>query len=116
MTYCLPVMIWTYCSSLSILGLLQKSYIEKVLKRIGMQDCKPGDTPVTKGDKFSLGQRPENDFEIKKMQKIPYASVVGSLMYAQVCTRLDIAYIVGMLGRYLSNPGMDHWKGTKRVI
>ena len=42
------------------------------------------------------------------MQKIPYASVVGSLMYAQMCTRSDIAYIVGMLGRYLSNPGMDH--------
>ncbi|XP_034684099.1 secreted RxLR effector protein 161-like [Vitis riparia] len=50
------------------------------------------------------------------MQKIPYASVVGSLMYAQVCTRPDIAYIVGMLGRYLSNPGMDHWRAAKRVM
>ena len=37
-------------------------------------------------------------------------------MYAQVCTRPDIAYIVGVLGRYLSNPGMDHWKATKRVM
>ena len=50
------------------------------------------------------------------MQKIPYASVVGSLMYAQVCTRPDISFIVGMLGRYLSNPGMDHWKAAKRVL
>ena len=50
------------------------------------------------------------------MQKIPYASVVGSLMYAQVCTRSDIAHIVGMLGRYLSNPGLDHWKAAKRVM
>ncbi|XP_073049650.1 secreted RxLR effector protein 161-like [Primulina eburnea] len=50
------------------------------------------------------------------MQKIPYASAVGSLMYAQVCTRPDIAYIVGVLGRYLSNPGMDHWKAAKRVM
>ena len=50
------------------------------------------------------------------MQKIPYASVVGSLMYAQVCTRPDIAYIVGMLGRYLSNQGLDHWKAAKRVM
>jgi len=50
------------------------------------------------------------------MQKIPYALAVGSLMYAQVCMRSDIAYIVGVLGRYLSNPGMDHWKETKRVI
>ena len=50
------------------------------------------------------------------MQKIPYASVVQSLMYAQVCTWPDIAYIVGVLGRYLSNPGMDHWKATKKVM
>ena len=94
--------------SRSIIGLSQKSYIEKVLKRFGMQDCKQGDTLVAKGEKFSLGQCLKNDFEIKEMQKIPYASVVGSLMYAQVCRRSDIAYIIGMLGRYLSNPGMDH--------
>ena len=50
------------------------------------------------------------------MQKIPYASAVGSLMYAQVCTRPDIAYIVGVLGKYLSNPGMGHWKAAKRVM
>ena len=81
-----------------------------------MQDCKPGDTPVSKGDKFSLCQCPKNYLETKEMQKIPYASAVGSLMYAQVCTRPDIVYIVGMLGRYLSNPGMDHWKAAKQVM
>ena len=102
--------------SRGILGLSQKGYIEKVLKRFGMQNSKPGDTPVAKGDKFSLNQCPKNDLEVKEMQKIPYASAVGSLMYAQVCTRPDIAYIVGMLGRYLSNPGMDHWKAAKRVM
>ena len=48
------------------------------------------------------------------MKRTPYASVVGSLMDAQVCTRLDIAYIIGMLGKYLSNLGMDHWKAVKR--
>ena len=41
------------------------------------------------------------------MKKIPYESTVGSLMYAQVCTQPDITYIVGVLGRYLSNLGMD---------
>ena len=73
-----------------------------------MKDCKPGDTPVAKGDKFSLKQCPQNDLEKDAMKDIPYASVVGSLMYAQVCTRPDIAFITGMLGRYLSNPGMKH--------
>jgi hypothetical protein len=81
-----------------------------------MQDSKPIDTPVVKGDKFSLNQCPKNDFEEKEMQKIPYASAIGSLMYAQVCTHPDIAYITGMLGRYLSNPGLEHWKAAKRVM
>ncbi|KAG8483132.1 hypothetical protein CXB51_022089 [Gossypium anomalum] len=102
--------------SRGILRLSQKNYIDKVLKRFGMQNCRPGDTPVTKGDKFSLTQCPKSNLEIQEMQKIPYASAVGSLMYDQVCTRPDIAYIVGMLGRYLTNPGIDHWIAAKRVM
>ena len=81
-----------------------------------MQDCKLGDTLVAKGDKFSFNQCSKNDFEVKEMQKIPYASAVGSLMYAQVCICRDIAYIIGMLGRYLSNLGIDYWKATKKVM
>ena len=53
--------------SQGILGLSQKSYIEKVLKRFGMHDCKPGDTPVSKGDKFSLNLCPKNDIKAKEM-------------------------------------------------
>ena len=79
-----------------------------VLKRYGKYDCKLGDTPVSKEDKFSLSQCPKNYFEKNEMQKIPYTSAVGSLIYAHVCTRPDIAYIVGMPGRYLSNLGIDH--------
>ena len=79
-----------------------------------MQECKFGDTPVTKGDKFSLKQCPKGNLKIQEIQKFPYASAVGSLMHAQVCMRPDIAYIVGVLGKYLSNPGMNHWKATKK--
>ena len=50
------------------------------------------------------------------MKNIPYASVVESIIYAQVCTRPDIAYAVGMLSRYQSNPGMGHWRATKKVL
>nr|KYP38279.1 Retrovirus-related Pol polyprotein from transposon TNT 1-94 [Cajanus cajan] len=89
-----------------IIRLSQENYIDKVLDRFGMKDSKPGDTPIAKGDKFSLKQCPNNDLERNEMQKIPYASVVRSLMYVQVCTRPDIAFIMGVLGRYLSNPGM----------
>ncbi|KAL4342439.1 hypothetical protein GQ457_08G014610 [Hibiscus cannabinus] len=59
---------------------------------------------------------PKNEFEREQMKNIPYASVVGSLMYAQVCTRPDIAFAVGMLGRYQSNPGIDHWRAAKKVL
>ena len=50
------------------------------------------------------------------MQNIPYASAIGSLMYAQVCMHSDIAFIAGLVGRYLSNPGLDHWKATKWMM
>ena len=114
-SFVLGIQIQRDCSRGS-LGLSQRSYIDKVLKRFGMQDSKLGDTPVAKGDKFSLNQCPKNNLKVKEMRKIPYALVVGSLTYAQACTHPDIVYIVGMLGRYLSNPGMDHWKAAKRVM
>jgi Reverse transcriptase (RNA-dependent DNA polymerase) len=91
-----------------ILGLSQQAYIHKILKRYGMKNCKPENTPVAKGDKFSLDQCPKTELEKSEMHQISYASLIGSLMYDQVCTRSDIAYITRMLGRYLSNPGMNH--------
>ena len=50
------------------------------------------------------------------MSKVPYASAVGSLMYAMVCTRPDIAHAVGVVSRYMSNPGKEHWEGVKWIL
>lgn len=50
------------------------------------------------------------------MQKVPYVSAFESLMYAQVCPRPDIAFIVDMLGRYLGNSGVNQWMAVKRVL
>ena len=50
------------------------------------------------------------------MKNIPYASAVGSLMYAQVCTRTDITFVVGMLERYQSNPGVDNQRVAKKML
>lgn len=50
------------------------------------------------------------------MSRVPYASVVGSLMYAMVCTRPDIAHAVGVLRRYMSKLGNEHWTTVKRVF
>jgi len=81
-----------------------------------MKDCSPSIAPIVKGDRFNLSQCPKNDLEKEQMHNIPYASVVGSIMYAQVCTRPDIAFAVGMLGRYQNNPGMDQWRAEKKVL
>ena len=102
--------------SRGILGLSQETYINKILERFWMKDCSPSVAPIMKGDKLSLNQCPKNNLENESMKNIPYASVVGSLMYAQVCTRPDIAYAVGVLGRYQSNPGVDHWRAAKKVM
>ena len=50
------------------------------------------------------------------MSHVPYASAVGSLMYAMVCTRPDIAHAVGVLSRFMSNLGKEHWTPVKRVF
>ncbi|GJU64837.1 retrovirus-related pol polyprotein from transposon TNT 1-94 [Tanacetum coccineum] len=102
--------------SRGILGLSQRAYIDKILKKYSMQNCSPTVAPVVKGDKFGAYQCPKNKLEQEEMRLKPYASVVGSLTYAQVCTRPDIAYITGMLGRYQSNPGKEHWKAAKKVL
>ena len=44
------------------------------------------------------------------MALVPYASAVRSLMYAMVYTRPDIAHAVGVVSRYMANPGKEHWK------
>ena len=73
-----------------------------------MQSCSSGKAPIVKGDRFSKGQCSQNDIERDYMKAISYSLVVGSLMYVQVCTRPNIAFVVGMLGRYLSDPSQSH--------
>ena len=91
-----------------VLGLSQKVYLEKVLKKYSMQACKPSPAPIVKGDRFGKFQYPRNQYEIDQMKAVPYASAVGSLQYAQVCTRPNLAFVTGILGRYQSNPGQAH--------
>ena len=99
-----------------IVRLSQQTYIECILKMFNMQSCSYGKAPIVKGNRFSKGQCPHNDIERDQMKAISYSSVVSSLMYAQVCTHPNIAFVVGMLGRYLSDPGQSHWKATKKFL
>jgi hypothetical protein len=99
-----------------VLGLSQKAYIEKILKKYSMHKCSPSPAPIVKGDKYGEHQCPKNQIELEQMRSVPYASAVGSLQYAQICTRPDIAFVTGLLGRYQKNPGAEHWKLVKKVL
>lgn len=96
--------------------LSQTQYIDEVLRRCGMADCRPAETPMSANERATKG-----DSEILHEQEIngvrvSYKSVVGSLMYAQQGTRADLSYIVGVLGRYSSEPREYHWRLAKRTL
>jgi hypothetical protein len=50
------------------------------------------------------------------MSRVPYSSAVGIFMYAMVCTRPDIAHAVGVVRRYMKNPGKEHWQEVKWIL
>ena len=73
-----------------------------------MQDSKNGFVPFRVGISLSANQRPKTPAEIERMRGIPYALAVRSLMYAMLCTRPDICFVVDMVSRYQSYPGEEH--------
>ena len=99
-----------------LLALSQASYIDKVLARFSMPDSKKGLLPTRHGIILSKEQCPKTPQEEEDMRRIPYASTIGSLMYAMLCTRPDICYAVGIVSRYQSNPGMGHWIAVKHIL
>ena len=96
--------------------LSQKNYLRKVLRRFNMQDCKPVSTPLPINYKLSSSMSPSSEAERMEMARVPYASAVGSLMYAMICTRPDIAQAVGLVSRFMANPGREHWNAVKRIL
>jgi hypothetical protein len=81
-----------------------------------MQECKPVKVLIPVGVKLSMDQCPKTQEEEEDMSHVPYVSAVGSLMYAMVCTRPNIAHAVGVLSRYMSKLGKEHWTTVKRVF
>ena len=99
-----------------MLGLSQELYLEKVLKRYEMSNSKGGLLPMGHGVHLSKSMSPKLDEDRLKMSNIPYASVVGSLMYAMLCTRPDIAYAVSVVSQFQANPGEQHWMAVKTIL
>lgn len=98
------------------LFLSQKSYLEKVVEKFGMQYAKPVSVPLAPHFKLSALLSPQSDEEVQRMSRVPYSSAVGSMMYAMVCTRPDIAQAVSVVSRYMGNPGEEHWQAVKWIL
>ncbi|KAL8092162.1 hypothetical protein AgCh_034456 [Apium graveolens] len=98
------------------LKLSQDNYVEKLLQKFSVQDAKTRSTPLVSHFNLTKKQSPKMDEGKKDMAKVPYASAVGSLMYAMVCTRPDIAHAVGVVSRFMSNPGREHWEAVKWLL
>jgi hypothetical protein len=76
-----------------VLGLSQKAYLEKVLKKYSMHACKPSPAPIVKGDSCGEFQYPRIQYEIDQIKVVPNASAVRNLQYAQVYTCPDLAFV-----------------------
>ena len=99
-----------------ILKLSQQRYIEKVLEKFSFANSRLTDLPLGANFKLTKEQSPKTEAERSQMESIPYSSAVGSLMYAMICTRPDIAHAVGVVSRFMSNPGVEHWKAVKWIL
>ncbi|KAI3723535.1 hypothetical protein L2E82_35178 [Cichorium intybus] len=99
-----------------LIGLSQGTYLEKVLKRFSMENSKKGELPIQSNAKLSKTQSPSTDKEIAEMSRVPYASAVGSIMYAMMCTRPDVAFALSMVSRYQGNPGRAYWIAVKNIL
>nr|GEY15258.1 zinc finger, CCHC-type [Tanacetum cinerariifolium] len=83
--------------------------IEKVLKKFNYSDCTLVSTPLDTCEKLM----PNKGLVVSQLE---YFRVIGYLMYAMTCKRPDIAFAVGKLSRYTSNPGTQHWQAIQRVL
>ena len=87
----------------------QPNYVEKVLRKFGMENCKPVSTPLEPGRKFQKLSPSDEPFDVQT-----YQQAIGCLTYVSTATRPDISAAV--LSRYMSRPSKDHWIGVKRVL
>ena len=93
------------------ISISQARYIQDIVVRYGMGDCAPVYTPAVHGLKLCA-----DDGSGELESNVPYREAVGAVMYAAVCTRPDIAFIINRLARYVNDPKQTHWSVLKRVF
>jgi hypothetical protein len=90
----------------------QRRYLEGVLDAYNMRECHPTATPLNPGVRLQADAAEDEVLDAS----VPYREALGSLMYAMVGTRPDLAFAVGLASRYLSQPRQSHWKAVKQIL
>ena len=98
------------------LYLCQEKYLKKVLQRFGIEKSKSERIPLEVHFNFSTNQSPQTKEEKAYMSHVPYSNADGSIMYARICTRPDIAQVVSIVSRYMANPGKEYWQVVKWIL
>nr|GEZ91547.1 retrotransposon protein, putative, Ty1-copia subclass [Tanacetum cinerariifolium] len=88
-----------------LIGLCQSAYIEKFLKRFHMKNFKCRSIPMQEKLRLSKSQGASTLAKLKRMQNVPYALAVGSIIYAVRCTRPDVAFAQNITSRFQQNLG-----------
>ncbi len=89
----------------------QPNYVETILTKFGMLDCKPVATPMDANASFD-----KLSDEDKRFDRTTYQQAIGCLTYLATRTRPDIAASVGILARFMADPGPAHWSAVKRIL
>nr|GEZ57816.1 hypothetical protein [Tanacetum cinerariifolium] len=99
-----------------LIGSSQNKYLDKILKRYRMDNSKRGSIPMQVDLHLSKSQSATTSAEMKHMQNVPYASVVGSIMYDVRCTRPDVAFSQNITSRFQQNSGEAYWTDVKNIL
>ena len=87
----------------------QKSYIEDIFKRFNMKECKPVGIPFDTSLKLLKLLNEEFENVLREMEGVSYKAGVGSLMYAMVATKINIAFAMSTVSQFMSNADLPHW-------
>ena len=94
----------------SLVCLSQTSLIDKIISQFGQKSAMPLSLPMDPGIKLrKIGRASLSQEELNTIQRTPYCSLVGCLLYLAISTHPDIAYVVGQLTQFVENYTRVHW-------
>ncbi|GJW06207.1 hypothetical protein Tco_1568630 [Tanacetum coccineum] len=99
-----------------LIGLSQSAYMDKILKILRMDTSKRGYIPMQERLDLNKKQGTSTPKKVKRMQNVPYASAVGSIMYAVRCTRPNVAFVQNITSHFQQNPEAEYIAASEAAM